>query len=53
MDINLVDTNIQNMDGEAQDARFNIQALFTSKNFCKIGIVVLSFVFDKYCSNMD
>jgi len=26
------------------------EALFTSKKFCKIGIVALSFVFDKYCS---
>ena len=30
-----------------------IRALFTSKKFCKIGIVALSFVFDKYCSIMD
>ena len=28
-------------------------ALFTSKNFCKIGTVALSFVFDKYCSIID
>ena len=28
-------------------------ALFTSKFFCKIRIVALSFVFDKYCSIMD
>ena len=27
--------------------------LFTSKIFCKIGIVAFSFVFDKYCSIMD
>ena len=30
-----------------------IKALFTSKKFCKIEIVKLSFVFDKYCSIMD
>jgi len=28
-------------------------ALFTSKKICKIGIVALSFVFDKYCPIMD
>jgi len=28
---------------------FHFQALFSSKNFCKIEIVTLSFVFDKYC----
>ena len=30
-----------------------IYALFSSKNFCKIGIVALSFVFDKYCPIMN
>ena len=30
-----------------------IEECFTSKNFCKIGIVVLSFVFDKYCLIID
>jgi len=29
------------------------KALFTSKFFCKIGIVALSFVFDKYCPIMN
>jgi len=28
------------------------QALFSCKKFCKIGIVSLSFVFDKYYPNM-
>jgi len=28
-------------------------ALFSSKNFCKIGIAALSFVFDKYCPIMN
>jgi len=31
----------------------NSKALFTSKKFCKIGIVALSFVFDKYCPIID
>jgi len=31
----------------------DLWALFTSKKFCKIGIVALSFVFDKYCLIMD
>ena len=29
------------------------KALFSSKIFCKIGIVALSFVFDKYCLIID
>jgi len=28
-------------------------ALFSSKKFCKMNTVELSFVFDKYCPNMD
>jgi len=28
-------------------------ALFSSKIFCKVGIVTLSFVFDKYCLIMN
>ena len=30
-----------------------MKALFTFKFFCKIGIITLSFVFDKYCLIMD
>jgi len=30
-----------------------IWALFSSKFFCKIGIVALLFVFDKYCLIMN
>ena len=29
------------------------KALFTFKKICKIGIVALSFVFDKYCLIID
>ena len=35
------------------DLRTPAWALFTSKNFYKIGIVALSFVFDKYCPIID
>jgi hypothetical protein len=33
----------------ARERRFWFRALFTFKNFYKIGIVVFSFIFDKYC----
>jgi len=38
---------------EPKIAPLPLSALFTSKKFCKIGIVALSFVFDKYCSIMN
>jgi len=43
----LVPYKIQN-----ENAKY-IKALFSSKKFCKIDTVALSFVFDKYCPIMD
>jgi hypothetical protein len=33
--------------------RKTTKALFSSKFFCKIGIITLLFVFEKYCPIMD
>ena len=41
---------IKKMDGHAY--RNRNMALFTSEKFYKIGIVALSFIFDKYCPIM-